>query len=231
MRRIHQIIFFTFLVLFFSGSTVFAQSAWVNQFLARYRPAEVQFPATAAGQQNLTNMIRNGQIPLSVNDMINLVISNNLDFGLNRLAPLSSQYALLSTYRPFEPALTLSALANETKVPSSSVFGGAPTVIQLNRSYVASFTQNLQTGTNLGVNLSLNRSSTNSAFTSFNPAWTSTITYSFLQHLTRNFGRQVNLRPVRIAENNKQISDLQFEQQVIDLVVQAQKAYWDLVFD
>jgi outer membrane protein TolC len=232
MRRIHQIIFFAFLVVVLTASSAFAQSSWVSQFLERYHPMDVKFPAnSAAGQQNLTNMIRNGQIPLSVGDMINFVIANNLDVGLNRLTPLSSQYALLSTYRPFEPALTLSAQANESKVPSSTVFGGAPTVIQLNKIYSASFTQNLQTGTNLGVSLSLNRASTNSTFTSFNPAWTSAITYSFLQHLTRNFGRDVNSRPIRIAENNKQISDVQFEQQVIDLVVQAQKAYWDLVFD
>jgi outer membrane protein TolC len=101
----------------------------------------------------------------------------------------------------------------------------------LNRSYIASFGQNLETGTNLAVNLGFTRTSTNSTFYTFNPAWTSTISYSFLQHLTRNFGRDVNSRPIRIAQNNKQISDVQFEQQVIDLVVQAQKAYWDLAFD
>jgi len=40
----------------------------------------------------------------------------------------------------------------------------------------------------------------------------------------------VNSRGIRVAQNNKTISDVQFERMVIDLVAQAQKTYWDLVF-
>jgi outer membrane protein TolC len=40
----------------------------------------------------------------------------------------------------------------------------------------------------------------------------------------------VNTRGIRIAQNNKAISEVQFEQTVVDLVTQAQKNYWDLVF-
>ncbi|MBI2150225.1 MAG: TolC family protein [Acidobacteria bacterium] len=56
------------------------------------------------------------------------------------------------------------------------------------------------------------------------------MTYSFNQHLLRDFGRTNNTRQIRIAQNNVKISETQFERQLIDLVAQAQRIYWDLVF-
>lgn len=231
MRRIQCVIFFTLLTFVIRTTNASAQANWVNDFLNRYRPMTVKFPPNAATGQDATNMIRSGQLPLSVGDMINLVLNNNLDVSLNRLAPLSSQYAFLSTYKPFQPTLSLSALVTQSTTPSPTIFGGAVAVEQLSHNYVATFAENLLTGTNLGVAFTLNRASTNSTFTTFDPYWTTNITYSFTQHLTRNFGRAVNSHLIRQAQNSKQMSDIQFEEQVIDLVVQAQKAYWDLVFD
>ena len=48
--------------------------------------------------------------------------------------------------------------------------------------------------------------------------------------MLNGYGRNVNTRAIRIAQNNKSISEVEFERMVIDLVTQAQKSYWDLVF-
>jgi len=230
MKRISVTALFT-LLFFISQTSAAAQSNWVTQFLNRYRPLDVTVPPAATQQSDLANMIRSGQLPLTVNDTISLVLGNNLDVGLDRLSPLSSAYVLQTMYRPFEPSLHLSALMNRSTTPAASALSGAPSIIQLNHTYTAGFSQSLDTGTNLAVNFSLNRSSSNSFFATFNPSWVGNIQYSFLQHLTQNFGRNINNHLIRTAQNNKSISDVQFEQQVINLVVQAQKAYWDLVFN
>src|SRR6185295_3798257 len=39
-----------------------------------------------------------------------------------------------------------------------------------------------------------------------------------------------NSRNIRVARNNEKISEIQFERQLLDLVAQAQRSYWDLVF-
>ncbi len=110
MRRRIGVALFTLLTIVLSASRASAEQNWVEQFLARYRPASVAFPSAAGqSQQELMDMIRSGQLPLTANDVINLMLSNNLDVGLNRLSPLSSQYLLQAMYRPFEPALHLSA--------------------------------------------------------------------------------------------------------------------------
>lgn len=101
---------------------------------------------------------------------------------------------------------------------------------QLSHAYTLGFGQSLETGTNVGVDFSLNRSSSNNAFNTFNPSWLGLIRYSATQHLLRDYGRTNGTRQIRIAQNNVKISETQFEMQVVDLLTQAQKTYWDLVF-
>src|SRR5688572_16856208 len=76
----------------------------------------------------------------------------------------------------------------------------------------------------------MNRTSSNSGFNTFNPSYRGSMRYAFTQSLLRNFGRDINTRLIRVARNNEKISEVQFERQLIDLVWQAQRTYWDLVF-
>ena len=93
----------------------------------------------------------------------------------------------------------------------------------LGGAYTVGFTQTLMTGTNVEVDATMNRSSSNSNFSTLNPSWSGSLRYSFTQHLLRDFGRRNNIRQIRIAQNNEKISQVQFERQLIDLVAQAQR--------
>jgi len=53
--------------------------------------------------------------------------------------------------------------------------------------------------------------------------------FSFQQQLLAGFGFGPNLRYIRIAKNNKKISDIAFKDQVIATVTQIENIYWDLV--
>lgn len=215
--------------LFAAASTpAFAGQNWVDQFLNRYRPSTQALPPTT--QNTLPGLIRGGQIPLSISDLINLTLENNLDIAVTRLGPLSSRYLTETFYRPFEPTIRLSAGITRDTSPSRSQLTGASSVSQLTHDYTIGFGQSLQTGTDVAVDFTLNRTSSNNAFNTFNPAWVGLMNFSLTQHVLRNFGRSINNHEIRVAQNNKTISEIQFERQVIDMVTQAQKAYWDLVF-
>ncbi|PYT07096.1 MAG: hypothetical protein DMF60_07805 [Acidobacteria bacterium] len=54
--------------------------------------------------------------------------------------------------------------------------------------------------------------------------------YTVGQHLLRDRGRLPNTRQIIIGQNNEKISEIAFEIQLTNLLVQAQKSYWDLVF-
>lgn len=227
-------IFVTVLVVFglvYTPAPAGAQN-FVQKFLERYRPPRVELPVQpgARSPQLLADLIRSGQLPLTVTDVINLMLENNLDVGVNRLTPRSSQYLIDTMYRTFEPTLRLQATVNRNTSPATSFLTGARDFRSLGGAYSAEFSQTLETGTTLAVDLSMNRNSSNSQFNSFNPSYTGRVQYSFNQHLMRDFGRLNNTRQIRIARNNVKMSETQFERQLIELVSQAQRTYWDLVF-
>ena len=203
---------------------------FVKEFLNRYRPLKAGLPAAAQSSQDVASLIRTGQLPLSVGDLINLIIQNNLDVGVNRLTPLSSRYLIETMYLPFEPTLHLQATVTRNTSPATSQLIGAQSLSTLGGAYSLGFSQALDTGTTLGVDFVMNRNSSNSAFNTFNPSYTGLLRYSFSQHLLKDYGRVNNRRQIRVAQNNQKISETQFERQLIDLVAQAQRGYWDLVF-
>lgn len=70
---------------------------------------------------------------------------------------------------------------------------------------------------------------TNSLRSNFNPSLASSVTLTFRQPLIQGFGKDLNSRIIRVAKNNREISDLAFKLQVITTVTQIQNLYWDLV--
>src|SRR5437667_667694 len=228
-------IFVALLVMFALSRTSDSARAEINtnfvkEFLNRYRPLKVGLPAAAQSSQDVASLIRTGQLPLGVGDLINLIIQNNLDVGVNRLTPLSSGYLIETMYRPFEPTLHLQATVTRNTSPATSQLIGAESLSTLGGAYSLGFSQALDTGTTLGVVFVMNRNSSNSAFNTFNPSYTGLLRYSFSQHLLKDYGRANNRRQIRVAQNNQKISESQFEGQLVDLVAQAQRYYWDLVF-
>src|SRR5262245_35972474 len=139
---------------------------FVTDFLQRYRPAKVTFgPASPASPQELANLVRGGaQLPLSMGDLINLILQNNLDVGVNRLSPLSSQYLIDTFYRPFEPTLHLQATVNRNTTPATTILAGAANPSTLSGAYTVGFSQSLTTGTLVAIDATMSRSSSNSTF-------------------------------------------------------------------
>jgi outer membrane protein len=217
-------------------TTAAAQSNWVDQFLNRYKPPKVD-PAAAVTPQVSDEpwrlMVTQGALPLSINDVVRLMLASNLDVTVNRFSPLATQYLLQTMFRPFEPTLDLSAQVSRNTTPSTSQLqAGQGTVpfSQLQHRYTIGYSQMLQAGTAVSVNLNVNRNSSNSLFSTFNPAYFNTITYSVTQPFLRNYGRKINTRPIRLGRNNVNLSEVDFELQMIDLVAAAQNLYWDLVY-
>jgi outer membrane protein TolC len=69
----------------------------------------------------------------------------------------------------------------------------------------------------------------NSPLLNYNPAITSSVFINVSQPLLRGFGVAVNNRYIRITKNNRKVSDLVFQQQVISTVAAVVRLYWDLV--
>ena len=222
---------FIFLLLVTAMSIpAFASSDWVADFLSRYDPTRnTPAPAGSANSQ-LSELLRTGEMPVTINDIVNMMIDNNLDIRANRLAPRSAYYQALVFYRALLPSFRLTANIGRDNALSSTQLNGANSQIRDTALFDASVSQALPTGTSFTVDLSMNRLLTNSNNSIFNPAYTSRVIYTVGQHLLQNKGRIINLRQVLEGQNTEKISEAAFELQLTTLIVQAQKSYWDLVF-
>lgn len=183
--------------------------------------------------QSMNALVQNNAIPLTMNEMVRLTLENNFTLAMNRVNPILSEYGILQTYTTWDPTLSLSASVSRNTRPSTSQIdagAGQSSTSTLGGSYSASFSQNLKTGGSYSIRASVNRSSSNSAFSLYNPSWSGNMSYSFSQPMLRGFGVRINTAPVVIAENNLENSRIAFEQQVIDAVYNAMNRYYDLLY-
>jgi outer membrane protein len=203
-----------------------------GRFLDRYQAPEVDAPILTTSPAlpiSLTALAQDEGLPLLVTDVIQLALESNLDIGVSRFNPLISQYAIDTAFQQFDPSLTLSGTVNRSTAASVTQIDGADVNRRLTGNYSVTYNHNLEYGSNYSVSFRINRSSTNSGFSTVNPSYNGTLTYGFTQPLLRGFGRDINTSQITIARNNLEQSEIQFEQQVMNLVVQATNTYWDLV--
>ena len=130
----------------------------------------------------------------------------------------------------FDPLLNVNGgVEHQTTPLANRQIYGVP-LLQLNTGQVvANFSQSFPTGTNITFQFANSRQTTNSPFFNLCPTVNSTFRFQIQQELLAGFGFGPNLRYLRIARNNKKISDIGFKDQVIATVTQIENIYWDLV--
>jgi len=130
----------------------------------------------------------------------------------------------------FDPILSGTLQWDHFNQLASSVFIGVPVLSQNTQTYNFAYTQGFQSGTNLSVGFNNTRQSTNSPFTALSPLLNTGFQFRLTQHLLQGLGFAANNRFIRIAKNNREVTDVAFRLQVITTVDQIENMYWDLVF-
>ncbi len=150
--------------------------------------------------------------------------------GTNGL--VSSTLGIGSPLVSFDPALTSTLQLDKNEIASTSVFSPAPGGIVAQNTYTADFayTQGFQSGTTLTAGFNNTHVSTNSTVSLLTPQLGSNFQFRITQNLLQGFGSLPNTRFIRIAKNNREISDVAFRLQIITTVDQIENMYWDLVY-
>src|SRR5215472_4532134 len=130
----------------------------------------------------------------------------------------------------YDPAIIASVGAEHQTTPlANQRIYGVP-LLRLNTGQANfGFAQAFATGSSITFEFNNNRQTTNSPFFNLSPALGATYRFSFQQQLLSGFGFGPNLRYLRIAKNDKKISDIAFKDQVMATVTQIENIYWDLV--
>src|SRR5262249_302919 len=116
-----------------------------------------------------------------------------------------------------------------TQPLSNTVVSGVSNLKQ--NTGLADFTyfQGFRSGTSVQVDFNNQRNTDNTTTSSLVPQISSGFRFTARQKLLSGFGLGPNMRFIRIARINREISDVAFRNQVIATVSQIQNIYWDLV--
>src|SRR3954467_12005379 len=135
-----------------------------------------------------------------------------------------------STINSYDPIINGKLSLEHAAFPLSNAVTTGTNKLQQNTG-IANFNyfQGFKTGTTMNVAFNNQRQITNSLFTSLQPTISSDFRLTLRQSLLSGFGLGPNMRFIRIANNNRKISDEAFKLQVITTVSQIQDIYWDLV--
>jgi outer membrane protein len=129
----------------------------------------------------------------------------------------------------FDPVLTGFFQSDHFHILPSSTF--SPASPQNTTTTNFQYNQGFQWGTNLSVGFNNSRTTVgNAPFTPLSPQLNSNFQFKLTQHLLQGFGFAPNTRFIRIAKNNRELSDVAFRLQIITSVDQIENMYWDLVY-
>jgi outer membrane protein TolC len=177
----------------------------------------------------LSEFVADGKLELSMRNYIDLVLANNTDVQVQRLSVEVPRNEILRRYSIFDPLLQASFTSQRTKQPTNDVLAGAATLNSLSQPLRFGVSQMLPTGTTWNMSFLGTKSSTNSSFSSYNPAITSALNFGFTQPLLRGRGTFYTKLPITIAQSRLRQSQYNIEDQVLRLVNTAENAYWDVI--
>ena len=170
-----------------------------------------------------------GKMELSLRSYIELVMANNPDINLQKLAVFEQQNAIQRAFSPFDPTLNLGFTTNRSTTLPNDILEGAAVRTNLNQRANFTYSQTYDTGTNYTVGYVGGKTANNSQFRNFNPSITQTLQFTVSQPLLRDRGRHIQRIPIFVARSRLKLTEEQVRGRVIGLLVQSENAYWDVI--
>jgi outer membrane protein TolC len=169
------------------------------------------------------------ELPLTLEDCILKALKNNLNVAAEVLSPEMARLSVTKAGEKFFPILGLGYNRENTNSASYSYIDAAEQITTNYNDTGSQLELLLPTGTRLSASFFSYKTDTNRNFQTINPRFGSTLRLGFRQPLLKDFGLNINRREIRIARNNKDISDHQLRTVLIETIYRVEEAYWNLV--
>ncbi len=170
------------------------------------------------------------QTKLSLAEAIQMALANSLDIEIDKTNVSIAEEGVQAARGFFDPNFRWVPAYNLVNAPTGSVLQGA-SGITTDRSFGSDFyyRQMLsRNGTSFHVDFLNNKATTTNPFSSFVPAYQSKLIAGFTQPLLRNRETDQYRTELMVRQKQVNVSKLDFETRVIDIVTQVQTSYWNL---
>jgi outer membrane protein len=177
----------------------------------------------------LEDYVVDSKLELSVKSFLNLVMANNPNVSIQRLNVAISDDAITRAFGIFDPTASASFTTTRSLSGTTSAVSGGTTINSLLQPLNFGAQQLLPSGATYSINYSDFKSSTNSSFATINPSYSSGLVFNFSQPLLRGRGSFITKLPITIARSRLRATQYTFEDQLIQIVLAAEQAYWSVV--
>lgn len=203
---------------------------WVEEQLrqaeAQERRSESTILAYRRALERLDRTRREKRIDLTLEEALRIALANNYEIEAQSYGPAIQTARIVQAESAFDSVFLAGVQTNSIDRPSASQL--SPTTLET--VVVTTGVQKLlPTGAQVGVSWQLQRNETNLVFQTLNPEYTSNYAVELRQPFLRDFGLDYNRSLIRIARNDRRISDLEFQGQVRDVLREVEERYWRLV--
>ncbi len=154
--------------------------------------------------------------------------SGGIGAGTNGL--VNSTLGIGAPITSFDPIVTGNFQMDRGHSLSTSAFNGVPILSNNTGTADITYQQGFRSGTIMSVGFNNIHETTNQPFSTLSPVVSSNFQFKLTQPLLQGFGFLPNTRFIRLAKNNREISDVAFRLQIITTVDQIENMYWNLVF-
>ncbi len=187
-------------------------------------PAGLGGPASPLLTSATPTVTGAGTVPTNVLN-IGALVTGQQSVGITVPVP-----SIGSPIPDYDTALTASLMWQHTTTPQSTAFlTGTNALIVSGPTASGTLLQSFSTGTAINFNFNANNETTNSLRNSLSPFTASSAALTITQPLLQGFGRNLNRRFIRIANNERTIGGLVFRQQAVETVAGVIRLYYDFV--
>jgi outer membrane protein TolC len=169
------------------------------------------------------------ELSLTLEDCVLKALKNNLNVAAEVLSPEMARISITKAGEKFFPTLGLGYNRENTNSASYSYIDAAEQITTNYNDTGSQLELLLPTGTELSASFFSYKTDTNRNFQTINPRFGSTLRLGFRQPLLKDFGLNVNRREIRIARNNRDISEHQLHSVLIETIYRVEESYWSLV--
>jgi outer membrane protein TolC len=170
------------------------------------------------------------ELRLSLDEAVQRALENNSDIAVARYDPEISAQSVFSAQGYYDPYLFANLNHSSTDTKGTSAFSGGTTVNTKRDVWNMGLGIPVQTGANFSLAFNNNKQDTNNVFSTFNPVYNSFLSISITQPLLKNFKLDAPRYQLKLAKKNREISDIQFRQTIINTVASVKGYYYDLIY-
>ena len=171
------------------------------------------------------------ELQLTADDAVKMALENNLGIQAARLSPEVQALALSQTRSAYTPVIFSTTSKNSNTTPPSDFLSAASDFVTSEgfRTSGGIGQQLKWGGGNYQLSLDGLRNSSNDPRDPFNPRLDSRFNFNFTQPLLRNLTIDATRQQLLVGEKQREIIDVQLQQQITQTARRVRSAYFDLL--